>query len=238
MGKPSLTLIVPSPVSGTVKKPMPNRKANDQLRGRQHLSESEVARLEKAARANNRWGHRDATMIMTAFRHGLRVMELVLMTWDQVDLDAGKLHVRRVKNSSPSTHIIDGKEIRALRRLKREQQPSSPYVFTTERASPFTTAGFRKMLARLGVMAGVGFPIHPHMLRHGTGFKLANDGVEHPGHPGLSGAQVDHQHRSLFPAEPGTVQVVPVARLTGTQSRYSGSVSSMAGANREKGRRK
>jgi integrase len=178
MTKPTLTLIVPSPVSGTVKKPMPNRKANDQLRGRQHLSESEVARLEKAARAGNRWGHRDATMIMTAFRHGLRVAELVSMTWDQVDLDAGKLHVRRVKNSSPSTHIIDGKEIRALRRLRREQQPSSPYVFTTERASPFTTAGFRKMLARLGVAAEIGFPIHPHMLRHGTGFKLANDGVD------------------------------------------------------------
>ncbi len=105
MGNPALTLVVPSPVSGTVKKPMPNRKANDQLRGRQHLSESEVARLEKAARTSNRWGHRDATMIMTAFRHGLRAIELVSMTWDQVDLDAGKLHVRRVKNSSPSTHI-------------------------------------------------------------------------------------------------------------------------------------
>ena len=178
MGKPGLKLIVPSVENGTVRKPMPNRKVNDRLRGRQHLSEAEVVLLEKAARATNRWGHRDATMIMTAFRHGLRVVELVEMTWDQVDLEAGKLHVRRVKNSSPSTHIIDGKEIRALRRLKREQLPSSPYVFTTERASPFTTAGFRKMLARLGVVAGIEFPIHPHMLRHGTGFKLANDSVD------------------------------------------------------------
>jgi integrase len=112
MGKPSLALIVPSPVSGTVKKPMPNRRANDQLRGRQHLSECEVALLEKAARANNRWGHRDATMVMTAFRHGLRAMELVSMTWDQVDLTpasftcAGSRTRRRQPTSSTARRSV------------------------------------------------------------------------------------------------------------------------------------
>jgi site-specific recombinase XerD len=73
---------------------------------------------------------------------------------------------------------MDGKEIRALRRLKKEQESGSQFVFTSERGSPFTTAGFRKMLARLGERAKIGFPIHPHMLRHATGFKLANDGVD------------------------------------------------------------
>jgi site-specific recombinase XerD len=68
--------------------------------------------------------------------------------------------------------------IRALRRLQREQQVGTLFVFTSESGAPFTTAGFRKMLARLGKGAKIGFPIHPHMLRHGTGYKLANDGVD------------------------------------------------------------
>jgi integrase len=184
MEKPPLKLVKPESPSfenGTIPKipkTMPNRKANDQLRGRQHLSEAEVARLKEAALRVNHYGHRDALMIMTAFRHGLRCAELVDLTWDQVDFDAGKLHVRRVKNSSPSTHMLQGDELRAFRRLKREQRPPSPFVFTSERGAPCTRAGFRKMLARLGVVAGIEFPIHPHMLRHGTGFKLANDGVD------------------------------------------------------------
>jgi integrase len=179
MVKSSLKLVVPTDKSGTVKRRRyPNRIANDRLRGRQHLTEAEVGRLEKAAVAGNRHGFRDATMIIIAFRHGLRAAELVDLRWDQVDLNAGKLHVRRVKKSAPSTHVLDGKEIRALRRLQREQEAGTLFVFTSERGSPFTTAGFRKMLARLGEGAKIGFPIHPHMLRHGTGYKLANDGVD------------------------------------------------------------
>jgi integrase len=78
------------------------------------------------------------------------------------------LHVRRVKKGTPSTHPILGDELRALRRFKRDQEPFSPFVFTSERGAPFTTAGFRKMVARLGVGAGFDFPVHPHMLRHAS----------------------------------------------------------------------
>lgn len=176
MVKSGLKLVVPDSESGTVQRP--NRIANDKLRGRDYLTEAEISRLEKEALKRNRQGFRDATMIMTAYRHGLRAAELCDLRWDQVDLSAGKIHVRRVKNSAPSTHILDGKEIRALRRLQREQEPGCQFVFTSERGSPFTTAGFRKMLARLGETTKIGFPIHPHMLRHATGFKLANDGVD------------------------------------------------------------
>jgi hypothetical protein len=70
-----------------------------------------------------------------------------------------------------------GTEIRSLRRLKRES-PESPFVFVSELGSPFTTAGFRKMVARLGVAAKFKSPVHPHMLRHACGFKLANNGVD------------------------------------------------------------
>ena len=79
----------------------------------------------KAARGN-RWGHRDATMILVAYRHGLRASELVDLRWDQVEFRTATLHVRRVKQGTPSTHPILGDELRALRRLQREQEPKSP----------------------------------------------------------------------------------------------------------------
>jgi site-specific recombinase XerD len=74
-------------------------------------------------------------------------------------------------------HPLAGTEIRSLRRLKRES-PDSSFVFVSELGSPFTTAGFRKMVARLGVAAKFKFAVHPHMLRHACGFKLANKGVD------------------------------------------------------------
>ena len=69
----------------------------------------------------NRWGHRDAMMVLIAFSHGLRASELVDLRWDQVHLEHALLHVRRLKSGSPATHPLTGKELRALRRLQREQ---------------------------------------------------------------------------------------------------------------------
>jgi integrase len=116
-------------------------------------------------------------MILLAYRHGLRVAELIALRWEQVDLKQGVLHVRRRKNGSPSTHPLHGPEIRALRKLAREY-PETPYVFVTERKGPLTDSAFRKIVARAGAAAGLDFPVHPHMLRHSTGFKLANDGQD------------------------------------------------------------
>jgi integrase len=117
-------------------------------------------------------------MVLVAYRHGLRVAELVTLRWDAIDFALGRMHVRRVKGSSESVHPLSGRELRALRRLRREQEPASPFIFTSERGVPFTTGGFRKMIARLGVAAGFGFPVHPHMLRHACGYHLANRGVD------------------------------------------------------------
>jgi type 1 fimbriae regulatory protein FimB/type 1 fimbriae regulatory protein FimE len=111
-------------------------------------------------------------LVLIAYRHGLRAAELVALRWDSVDFGHGRLHVSRAKNGSPSVHL------RALRRLQREQEPKSPFMFTSERGAPFSTAGWRKMVARLGAVAKFDFPVHPHMLRHACGFKLANDGVD------------------------------------------------------------
>jgi integrase len=177
MTKPHLELVAPATVNGTVVRPPPRRRHNVETRSREYLTDAEVARLVVAA-GKNRYGHRDATVVLIAYRHGLRAAELVTLHWDSVDFTHGRLHVRRIKGGSESVHPLSGRELRALRRLKREQDPASPFIFTSERGAPLTTAGFRKMIARLGVAAGFGFPVHPHMLRHACGFKLANDGVD------------------------------------------------------------
>ena len=172
MKKSPLQLVAPTTVNRTV---TPRRRPNAELRTREHLTETEVEKLIKAA-GKNRWGHRDATMILVAYRHGLRVSELVDLRWDQIDFAHARLHVRRVKQGTPATHPIIGDEMRALRQLQREQEPKSPFVFTSERGSPFTTAGFARLVERAGEAARLGFKAHPHMLRHACGFALANKG--------------------------------------------------------------
>ena len=172
MAKSNLKLVTPDAVKRTV---TPRRRPNAELRTREYLTETEVGRLGEAARAN-RYGHRDATMVLLAYRHGLRASELVDLRWDQVDFATAALHVRRVKQGAPSTHPILGDELRALRRLQREQEPRAPFVFTSERGAPFSTAGIARMVERAGVEAKLGFKPHPHMLRHACGYALANKG--------------------------------------------------------------
>ena len=172
MANSHLKLVLPATINRTV---TPKRAPNADLRTREYLTEAEVERLLTAANGN-RWSHRDAAMILVAYRHGLRASELVDLRWDQVDFGTATLHVRRVKQGTPSTHPILGDELRALRRLKREQQPKSSFVFTSERGAPFSTAGFARMVERAGAEAKLSFKAHPHMLRHACGYALANKG--------------------------------------------------------------
>jgi type 1 fimbriae regulatory protein FimB/type 1 fimbriae regulatory protein FimE len=86
------------------------------------------------------------------------------------------LHVRRAKKGTSSTHPILGDELRALRRLQREQEPKLPFVFTLERGDPFAMARFARMIERAGSAAKLGIKTHPHMLRHACGYALANRG--------------------------------------------------------------
>ena len=167
------TRSVPTTAKRTVSR---GRLPNTAYRVREYLTEKEVERLIKAA-GNNRWGHRDATMILIAYRHGLRARELCALRWDQVDLVHGRLHVSRAKNGVDSVHPIGGVELRALRRLQREQGHGR-YVFLSERGAPMGPPGFRRMVVRLGEAAKIPFPVHPHMLRHACGYKLANQGVD------------------------------------------------------------
>jgi type 1 fimbriae regulatory protein FimB/type 1 fimbriae regulatory protein FimE len=151
----------------------PTRRPDAEVRTPRHLTPDEVKVLVEAAKAN-RHGVRDATMILIAFRHGLRAAEVCDLRWDQVDFDAAALHVRRVKNGTPSTHPLLGDEMRALRRLQRESD-TSPFVFVSERGSPFTTAGFARIVERAAA-AHLELKAHPHMLREACGYALAKRG--------------------------------------------------------------
>ena len=124
-----------------------------------------------------RHGERDAAMIFVAYRHGLRVAELVNLKWSQVDLFQGILHVKRLKSGVNSTHPISGVVSRALRKIQR-MYPETDFVFVSERKSPLTDHTFRKILTRADSESGLNMNIHPHMLRHSTGLKLANDQVD------------------------------------------------------------
>src|SRR5262249_38599592 len=108
----------------TAARPAPTT-VNSSVRTREYLTTAEIERLMAAARKSSRYGHRDATMILIGYRHGLRASELCDLQWSQVELASGRLHVRRAKNGSPSVHPMQGDEIRALRRLQREQGLSS-----------------------------------------------------------------------------------------------------------------
>src|SRR5690606_14041204 len=96
----------------------PRRRCNSELRTREYLTTHEVESLRKAARSNGRHGHRDDTLILVMFRHALRLSEATVLRWEQVDLNQGLLHVRRLKNGLSSTHPLRGIELRALRQLK------------------------------------------------------------------------------------------------------------------------
>jgi len=153
----------------------PRRPLNADVRTREHLLKAEVDRLRTAAGAAGRNGHRDSTMILIAYRHGLRSAELVALRWEQIDWDQRTIHVRRVKHGTPGTHPLLRDELAALRKLDGFKQQDG-LIFQTESFGPISTRGWGLIVARAGALAGLGFPTHPHMLRHGCGYYLANQG--------------------------------------------------------------
>jgi len=139
---------------------------------RQWLTEAEVETTIRHADSE-----RDRLMILMAYRHGFRVSELINLTWRQVDLDAARLRVIRAKGSEDGGHRVGGREIRALRNLWRRQAVGAPWVFVTSRRGPMTRNGFFKLLAKAAGRAGIA-DVHPHLLRHATGFRLVNQGID------------------------------------------------------------
>jgi integrase len=170
MDNSTLAMIAPATENRTVRRP------NAALRTREHLTTSEVERVIDSA-SKNRQGHRDALMVLLAFRHGLRAGELVDLRWEQIDLATATLHVRRIKHGTPATHPLTGREMRALRKRQRDNGPTpGAFVFVSERGAPLSAPGFSRMVERAGRAAKLGIKVHAHMLRHACGYALANAG--------------------------------------------------------------
>lgn len=155
----------------------PNKPKNIDRRYREYLTSTEIEQLILVARKIGRYGHRDSTMILLAYRHGLRVTELINLKWSQVNLKEGLLHIHRLKNGVSNTHPLFGPEIRALRKMIKDFEETD-YVFITERKGPMLASNFYKIFRKAGDKLKLGFPIHPHMIRHSTGYKLANEGKD------------------------------------------------------------
>jgi integrase len=166
-----LKLVTPTNENRSV----PTRLPNAEMRTREYLTEGEIGKLMAAAK-DGRYPTRDATLILVAYRHGLRASELCDLEWSQVEFGkSATLHVRRLKNGKPAAHPIRGDELRALRELRR-LNPEAQYVFLTERQGPFTPDAINRHIKRLGQRAGLPLPIHAHMLRHACGYALAAKG--------------------------------------------------------------
>jgi integrase len=162
----------PAPPAGE-NRAVPKRRPNTEYRKREHLTPTEVAKLIEAAKSN-RYGQRDAAMILVAYRHGFRASEVCDLEWSDIDFASAEMHVNRKKSGKPATHPIRGDELRELRKLRRGS--TGPFVFMSERGGPFTTDSFNWTVKRAGQKAKLPFSVHAHMLRHSAGYKLAGDG--------------------------------------------------------------
>ena len=156
----------------------PNSHKYTEVRSREHLFLEEVeAMCEAIKKAGGRHAHRDSALILLIYRHGLRVAEAATLRWEQIDFSGGTIYVKRVKKGTPSSQPLYGDEIRSLRKLQRDYPPS-PYVFQSSRRGPLANDTVGGIVERAGELAGLPFPVHAHMLRHGTGYYLANRGTD------------------------------------------------------------
>src|SRR5262245_42384574 len=130
----------------SVKRP-PKKPTNAARRWREYLTAYEVDHVIAAARKASRHSCRDVALILLMYRHGLRVTEAVSLRWDAVHLQAGLLHIRRIKKGQPAVHPLRGPELRALRQLRR-QYSETPYLFASERGGPLTARAVRHIVLR------------------------------------------------------------------------------------------
>jgi type 1 fimbriae regulatory protein FimE len=175
------------------------RKPNSAYPVREHLTERELDKLLMALKLN-RDGHRDWLIGLLIYRQGLRVTEACDLRWDDIDLPKRTIAIRRLKGSQDRSHYLERDELTGLKRLKRDQDASgtaSSCVFMNERGLPFGRMGIARMIERAGDAAGLAFRVHVHMLRHSTGYVLANRGMDTRRLQHFFGAHEHHEHGSI-----------------------------------------
>jgi type 1 fimbriae regulatory protein FimB/type 1 fimbriae regulatory protein FimE len=140
------------------------------------LSSRQMERLIKAAQQIGHHGLRNATFMLMAYRHGLRVDELINLKWSHIDLSAGTLQVSRLKNGRQTVHPLTQQEVLYLASIK-QLYPDAEYVFITGARTPLNASVIHKMVKRAGAEAGLSSTLHPGMLQAGGSFQLT---INHP----------------------------------------------------------
>jgi type 1 fimbriae regulatory protein FimB len=154
---------------------MPRKEAGISMERRRYLTEPEIKKLLEGAK-KGRHGVRDHLVVLLAYRHGLRASELVDLRLSDLDLETGRIFVRRVKGSVSASHPLPGDELRAIRSwLRKRGEGKAPFLFLGERG-PLTRWVVTYIVEKAGERAGLEIGVHPHMLRHSCGYYLANKG--------------------------------------------------------------
>lgn len=162
----------------------PAKRRNDKSRPRKkpkagsdavrYITEAEFKQLLMGARLG-RHPTRDVSLLMLMFEHGLRATELSQAKRTHLKLKEARIVVHRLKGSRSGEHPVSGSALRAARAYLRSRTDALPWLFVTERGAPFTRQGIYYLVSAIAERAGL-HAIHPHMLRHGCGFALANRG--------------------------------------------------------------
>jgi len=146
---------------------------------RDYLFPTEIDQLIAAAKKSPRHGVRNHLMLLLAYRHGLRISEVIGLKVSDIDLGAGRIHCHRLKNSLSNTHPLEGDEIRLVKRwIRIHPAPTSDYLFVSERGTPITRQAAWRIFKELGEKAGLTIPVHPHMFKHSCGYYLADKGCD------------------------------------------------------------
>lgn len=151
------------------------------VKQRKYLTRNEIEKILRAA-VQGRHPQRDACLLKMCFIHGFRVSELVRLTLSDINLEAGIVYVRRLKNGFSTTHPLTQEELPYLHAWLAHRftldDRSMPWLFLSQKGGPLCRQAVYSLLKRLGRLAGVDVTAHPHMLRHACGFALADLGAD------------------------------------------------------------
>jgi len=146
---------------------------------RDYLFPTEIDRLLDAAGKSPRHGVRNRLMILLAYRHGLRISEIVDLRLSDIDLQSGRINCRRLKGSTKNIHPMEGDELRLIKRWQRiRNAPNSEFLFVSERSTPMTRQAAWRIFKEAGEKAALDIKVHPHMLKHSCGYYLADRGCD------------------------------------------------------------
>lgn len=137
------------------------------------LTARQIEQLMAGAKAS-RYPERNQLIILMLFRHGLRVSELTGLRRSDVNLDEARVWVERLKGSLSTEQPIEGDELRLLRRYLRTREDNLPWLIVSNRLGQMTRRNVQYIIEEAGRAAKLPFHVHPHMLRHSTGYHLAN----------------------------------------------------------------